>query len=138
VLGHKISGNGIEVGKSKVEATEKIPPPWDVTNIRKFLCHAGFYRRFIRNFSKIARSLTNLLQKNARLKFDERCLIAFNILKQSLLKAPMIKPPDWRKPFELLCEASNESVGVDSCQRDGDELNIIHHTSRILNNAQIN
>jgi hypothetical protein len=50
----------------------------------------------------------------------------------------MIKPPDWRKPFELLCEASNESVGVDSCQRDGDELNIIHHTSRILNNAQIN
>jgi hypothetical protein len=112
VLCQKISGKGIEVEKSKVEAIEKIPPPRDVKGIRSFLGHAGFYRRFIRNFSQIARPLTNLLQKNAHFMFDEICLIPFNILKQALLKAPMIKPPDWRKPFELLCEASNESVGV--------------------------
>ena len=54
--------------------------------------------------------LTNLLQKDVHFKFDKNCLIAFNILKQALLKAPMIKPPDWRKPFELLCEANHESV----------------------------
>jgi hypothetical protein len=65
-----------------------------------------------------------LLQKNVRFKFDESSLIASNILKQTLLKAPMIKaPPDWRKPFELLCKANNESVGVALCHGDGNELN---------------
>jgi hypothetical protein len=93
---------------------------------------------FIRKFSKIARPLTNLLQKDVRFKFDENCLNAFNILKQALYKAPMIKPPDWEKSFELLCEANHESVGVSLCQWDGDELNIIHDASRTLNNAQIN
>ena len=138
VLGHKILGRGIEVDKSKVEAIEKIPPPRYFKGIRSFLGHAGFYRRFIRNFSKIARPLTNLLQKDVRFKFDENCLNAFNILKQVLLKAPMIQPPDWKKPFDLLCEANHESVGVTLCQQDGDELNIIHHASRTLNDAQIN
>jgi hypothetical protein len=138
VLGHEISGKGIEVDKSKVEAVEKIPPPQDIKGIRSFLGHAVFYRRFIRNFPKIIRSLTNLLQKDVRFKFDENCLIYFNILKQALFKDPVIKRPDWRKPFELLCEANNESVGVALCQRDGDELNIIYHASRTLNNAQIN
>jgi hypothetical protein len=80
VLGHKISGKEVEVDKSKVEAIEKIPPPRDVKGIRSILGHAGFYGRFIKNFSQIARLLTNLLQKNAHFKFDEKCLIAFDIL----------------------------------------------------------
>jgi hypothetical protein len=79
-----------------------------------------------------------LLQKDVCFNFDENCLISFNILKHALLKTPEIKPPDWRKPFELLCEANHESVGVSLCQWDGDELNIIHDASRTLNNAQIN
>ena len=90
VLGHKISGIGTKVEKLKVEAIEKIPPPRDIKGIRSFLGHAGFYRKFIRNFFKIARPLTNLLQKYVCFKFDENYLIAFNILKQALLKAPMI------------------------------------------------
>ena len=61
VLGHKISGKGIEVDKAKIEAIEKLPPPRDVKGIRSFLGHAGFYRRFIKNFSKVSRPLTNLL-----------------------------------------------------------------------------
>jgi hypothetical protein len=138
VLGHKTSGRGIEVDKSKVEGIEKIPPPRDIKGIRRFLGHAGIYRRFIRNFSRIARPLTNLLQKYVRLKFDENCLNAFITLKRALLNALMIKPPDWSKPLELLCEANHESIGVGLCQRDGNELNIIHHASRTLNNAQIN
>ena len=63
VLGHKISEKGIEVDKAKVDAIEKMPCPTDIRGIRSFLCHAGFYRRFIKDFSKISRPLTNLLQK---------------------------------------------------------------------------
>jgi hypothetical protein len=79
-----------------------------------------------------------LLQKDVRFKFDENCLIYFNILKQALFKDPVIKRPDWRKPFELLCEANHESIDVSLCQRDGGELNIIHRASRTLNNVQLN
>ena len=64
VLGHKISEWGIEVDKAKVDAIEKIPCPKDIKGIRSFLGHAGFYRRFIKDFSKISRPLTNLLQKD--------------------------------------------------------------------------
>jgi hypothetical protein len=59
-------------------------------------------------------------------------------LKKTLFRAPMIKPPNWRKPFELPSEANHESARVALCQRDGDELNIIHHARRTLNNPQIN
>ena len=63
VLGHKISERCIEVDKAKVDAIEKMPCPKDIKGIRSFLGHAGFYRRFIKDFSKISRPLTNLLQK---------------------------------------------------------------------------
>ena len=63
VLGHKISERGIEVDKAKVYAIEKMPCPTDIRGIRRFLGHAGFYRRFIKDFSKISRTLTNLLKK---------------------------------------------------------------------------
>ena len=64
VMGHKISERGIEVDKAKVDAIEKMPCPIDTRGIRSFLGHVGFYRRFIKDFSKISRPLTNLLQKD--------------------------------------------------------------------------
>ena len=67
VLGHEISERGIEVDKAKVDAIEKMPCPKDIKGIRSFLGHAGFYRRFIKDFSKISRPLTNLLQKDVHL-----------------------------------------------------------------------
>ena len=85
--------------KQKIEAIEKLPPPQDVKVIWSFLGHAGFYRRFIKNFSKVSRPLTNLLQKNTRFCLDESCFTAFNVLKQALLNAPVIKPPIWERPF---------------------------------------
>ena len=115
VLGHKVSGKGIEVDKAKIEAIGRLPPHRDIKGIRSCLGHVGFYRRFIKKFSKTARPLTNLLQKDVRFNFDEKCLTSFNILKQALLKAPVIKPPNWKKPFELFCEASNEAVGAIIC-----------------------
>ncbi len=69
VLGHKISEKGIEVDKAKIEVIEKLPPPTSVKGIRSFLGHAGFYRRFIKDFSKISKPLSNLLMKDCPFNF---------------------------------------------------------------------
>jgi hypothetical protein len=77
VLGHVISERGIEVDKAKVETVEYLPPPTDVKSLRIFLGHAGLYRRFIKDFSKITKPLMHLLQKDVDFDFDEKCLAAF-------------------------------------------------------------
>ena len=94
VLGHKISERGIEVDSAKVEAIEKMPCPRDVKGIRSVLGHAGFYRRFIKDFSKISKPLTNLLQKDVPFVFDDECKEAFEILEKALITAPIVQPPD--------------------------------------------
>jgi hypothetical protein len=90
VLGHVISERGIEVDKAKVETVEQLPPPTDVKSLSSFLGHAGFYRRFIMDFSKITKPLTHLLQKDVAFDFDEKCLAAFRTLKSALVSAPII------------------------------------------------
>ena len=77
VLGHKVSARGIEVDKAKIEVIEQLPPPTNVKGIRSFLGHAGFYRRFIKDFSQIPRPLTSLLAKEAPFIFNNECLEAF-------------------------------------------------------------
>jgi hypothetical protein len=94
------------------EAVEKLPPPTDIKSLRSFLGHAGFYRRFIKDFSKITKSLTNLLQKDVPFDFNEKCLAAFWTLKRALITAPIIQPPNWSQPFEIMCDASDYVVGV--------------------------
>jgi len=112
VLGHRISERGIEVDCAKIEVLEQLPPPTNLKAIRSFLGHAGFYRRFIKNFSHIARPLTNLLAKDVPFVFDEECLEAFHTLKKALVSAPIIQPPDWNLPFEIMCDASDFAVGA--------------------------
>ena len=82
VLGHTISGKGIQVDKAKIEVIEKLPPPINVKGVRSFLGHAGFYRRFIKDFSKIAKPLCNLLVKENDFVFDDQCLESFSIIKK--------------------------------------------------------
>jgi len=77
VLGHKISARGIEVDKAKIDVIGKLPPPVNVKGVWCFLGHAGFYRRFIKDFSKIAKPLSNLLNKDKSFIFDDDCLTAF-------------------------------------------------------------
>ena len=108
-LGHKISERGIEVDNAKVDAIEKMPCPKDIKGIRRFLGHVGFYRRFIKDFSKISRPLTNILHKDIPFVFDD-CLEAFEILKKALISAPVVQPPDWNLPFEIMCDASDYAV----------------------------
>ena len=112
VLGHKISSNGIEVDRAKIETIEKLPPSTTIKGVRGFLGHADFYRHFIKKFSLIAKPLTNLLNKDVPFVFDNIYLSAFNRLKEALVSAPIIIPPDRSLPFEILCDASNHAVGA--------------------------
>ncbi|KAK9011588.1 hypothetical protein V6N11_044435 [Hibiscus sabdariffa] len=138
VLGHKISSQGIEVDKEKVEVIEKFPPPATVKGIRSFLGHAGFYRRFIKDFSKISKPLCNLLQQNQPFVFDEDCQSAFKELKRKLISAPIVVPTDWTSSFELMCDASDYAVGAALGQRRGKLFHVIYYASRTLNDAQVN
>ena len=112
VLGHIVSKRGLEVDRAKVELISKLPPPTTVKQIRSFLGHAGFYRRFIKDFNKISRPLCNLLAKETPFDFDEACLKAFETLRSLLSSAPIIKTPDWFLPFEIMCDASDYAVGA--------------------------
>ena len=112
VLRHLVSERGIEVDKAKIEVIEQLPPPINVKGIRSFLGHAGFYRRFIANFSQIARPLTSLLAKDAPFQFTDECHRAFNTLKKALIIAPIIPPPDWKPQFEIMCDASDYALGA--------------------------
>ena len=102
MLGHKISYRGIEVDKAKVETIEKLPPIALVKAVRSFLGHVGFYKRFIKDFSKIARPLTKLLEKDVPFAFSHKCLSAFNTLKEKLTNALIMIVSDWSKSSSCL------------------------------------
>src|SRR4051812_23164850 len=138
VLGHKISERGIEVDKVKIEAIERMTYPSDIKGIRSFIGHAGFYIRFIKDFSNTSRPLTNLLQKDVPSVFDEDCKEAFEVLKKALITAPIVQPPDWKLPFEIMCDASDFAVGAVLGQRVDKKLNVIHYASKTLDSAQQN
>ena len=112
VLGHRISERGIEVDKAKIETIKKLPHLSLVKGIRSFLGHAGFYKRFIKEFSKIAKPLSNLLVQGAPFEFDNQCMQSFLFLKDKLVSAPIVVAPDWDFPFELMCDARNYVIGV--------------------------
>nr|GEV82631.1 reverse transcriptase domain-containing protein [Tanacetum cinerariifolium] len=90
VLGHKISKSGLEVDHAKVDVIAKLPHPTTVKSVRSFLGHAGFYRRFIQDFSKIARPMTHLLEKETPFVFSKDCIDAFETLKKKLTEAPIL------------------------------------------------
>ncbi|XP_060673095.1 uncharacterized protein LOC132803722 [Ziziphus jujuba] len=138
VLGHKISKRGIEVDKAKIEVIEKLPPPTSIKGIRSFLGHAGFYRRFIKDFSKITKPLCNLLNKDVPFVFDDECMHAFNLLKEKLICAPIMCTPNWNLPFEIMCDASDYAIGAVLGQRKDKKLHVIYYASRTLNDAQLN
>nr|GEU95913.1 reverse transcriptase domain-containing protein [Tanacetum cinerariifolium] len=112
VLGHKILKSGIKVDRAKVDVIAKLPHPATVKGVRSFLGHAGFYRRFIQGFSKIARPMTHLLEKETPFVFSNDCIDAFETLKKKLTEAPILVVPDWNLPFELICDASDFAIGA--------------------------
>ncbi|GJT23055.1 reverse transcriptase domain-containing protein [Tanacetum coccineum] len=105
LLGIRISKKGIEVDKAKIDVISKLPHPTTVKGIRSFLGHAGFYRRFIKDFSKNSRPMTHLLEKNTPFIFSEDCILAFQTLKKKLTEALILIAPNWDQPFEIMCDA---------------------------------
>ncbi|XP_022848861.1 uncharacterized protein LOC111371192 [Olea europaea var. sylvestris] len=137
VLGHQVSTKGIEVDKAKIQVIEKLPPPTSVKGVHNFLGHAKFYRKFIKDFSKITKPLCNLLMKYVPFEFNEECLTAFNTLEEKLTSALVIVAPDYELPFELMCDASDHTVVVVLGQRKNKIFHVVYYASRTLNDAQI-
>ncbi|GJU27995.1 reverse transcriptase domain-containing protein [Tanacetum coccineum] len=136
VFGHKISGAGIEVDRAKIDVIAKLPYPTNVKGVRSFLGHTGFYRRFIKDFSMISKPMTKLLMKDAKFDFSDDYKKAFNILKERLTITPIIISPDWNVPFELMCDASDFTVGSVLGQRIDGKFKPTYYASKTLNNAQ--
>jgi hypothetical protein len=135
VLGHVISQRGIEVDKAKVDLISNLPPPRTVKDVRSFLGHAGFYRRFIKDFSKIAKPMCKLLVKETPFIFYEECKQAFGALKKILTSTPVIQPPKWGTPFEIMCDTSDYAVGAVLGQRIDKCPHVIYYASRTLNDT---
>ena len=138
VLGHRVTSRGIEVDKAKIEVIEQLCTPTTVKDVRSFLGHCGFYRRFIKDFAQISKPLTNLLVKDSDFNFSDECVKSFIRLKEALVSAPILQPPDWSQPFEIMCDASDYAVGAVLGQRKDKKPVVICYASKVLDPAQIN
>ena len=127
VLGHKISTAGLEVDQAKVSIIKTLFPPITVKRIRSFLGHAGFYKRFIKDFSKFARPLCRLLEKDTKFNFDESCQSSFEEIRSRLVEAPIMAKPDWNKKFEIMCDASDYAMGAVLGQKTDKMFRAIHY-----------
>ena len=145
-LGHYISGSGLEPVPEKLENLKRMPPPTDITGVRKFLGFVGYYQKFIPRYSDIARPLTNLTHKDEVFDWSGACQGAFEMLKEAFLKEPILKYPDPSKPYVLYTDASKYAragVLTQSYQhKDEKGVKEIHHPityiSRLFRGPQIN
>ena len=138
VLGHIVSKKGIKVDKAKVELISNLPTPKCVRDIRSFLGHAGFYKRFIKYFSVIARTLCNFLAKDVPFAWSQACEAAFEKLKTMLVSPPIMRSPNWNLPFEIMCDASDYAIGAVLGQREDKKAFVIYYASKTLDFAQEN
>jgi hypothetical protein len=112
-LGHTISNEGISVDPSKVQEVMDWKPPKSVHQIRSFLGLAGYYHRFVPDFSRIAKPMTELLKNGVKFVWDEKRENAFQTLKQYLTSALVLAQPDNSKPYEVYCDVSGTGLGRD-------------------------
>jgi len=136
-LGHVITKDGVKPNPDKISAVTNFPIPKSIKDIQSFLGLSGYYRRFISNYSKITKPLTALLKKDIPFNFDQNCLNSFNLLKQSLTKAPILQYPNFEEPFILTCDASNFAIGSVLSQGPLNKDLPIAYASRTLNQAEV-
>jgi hypothetical protein len=138
-LGHEIVPNGTATDEAKVKAIKLMPPPKDDTELRAFLGFANYHRRFIRDFLRIAAPLNRLLQDDVAWDWDEACQTAFEALKQKLLEAPILRRPNFKRPFELHTDWSSVGLRAVLVQRDDEGREyIVAYASRSCNRAERN
>jgi hypothetical protein len=109
-LGHTISQAGITFDPDKVQEVMNWKPPVTVRQIQSFLGLAGYYRRFIPDFSRIAKPITELLKKETKIVWSQKCEDAFHALRQHLTTAPLLAQPNSSKPFDVYCDASGTGL----------------------------
>ena len=132
-----ISAAGLEVDQAKVSIIRNLMPPTIVRGIISFLGHAGFYRRFIRDFSKIDRPLCKLLEKDTNSILMNPAIILEEI-KSRLVEAPIIAKPDWNIEFKIMCDASDFAMGAVLGQKAKKVFKAIYYASKTFNEAQEN
>ncbi|KAL7287676.1 hypothetical protein TKK_0018073 [Trichogramma kaykai] len=137
-LGHIMNREGILPDPQKIVAVKNFPTPKKLKNVREFLGLAGFYRRFIQNFGKIAKPMTQLLKKEEDFLWTPDCDTAFNTLKQILCEAPLLTYPDFSKPFIITTDASGYAVGGILSQGETGKEKPIAYTSRVLRGPELN
>ena len=137
-LGHKISETGAQPDESKLDAVRSFPRPKTARDIKSFLGLAGYYRRFIQDFSKKALPLTSLLKKDASFQWTDQQEQAFGILKDCLTEQPILQFPDFERPFNVTTDASNFAIGAVLSQGDYPKDLPVAYASRCLNSAEIN
>jgi hypothetical protein len=138
-LGHQVGQGKVLPKEANVEAIDKLSVPTSRKEVMKFLGTVGYYRKFCRNFSEIAAPLTNLLQKNKRFEWSGKCQLAFESLKQLLMKPPVLLVPDYNKQFKLLVDACDIGTGAVLMQKGEDGLDHpLAYFSRKLNKHQVN
>ena len=120
-LGLVVGQKGIKVDPKKVEVLKAWPKPKTLTEVRSFMGLLQFFRRFIKDFSKLSAPLTNLTRKGEGIqKWDERCDESFELLKSAITSSPILIAPDWKKPFRGHIDASETAVGGTLTQLDAD------------------
>ena len=145
-LGHLVSGEGIEPLPEKLESLKDMPPPTNPKEVRQFLGLAGYYRKFVPKYADIARPLTNLTKQDVPYEWTNRCQQTFEFLKEMLLKEPILKYPDPKKPYTLFTDASKYAWACILTQEyvyefDGKERKILHpitYVSGLFKGSQLN
>ena len=137
-LGHIITSNGIKPDPSKIECVANFPIPKNQKHVKSFLGLVGYYRKFIKNFAKVSKPLTKLLQKDTVFKWDNTCDNSFQTLKHSIISPPVLQYPDFTKPFIITTDASNFAIGAILSQGEINKDRPIAFASRTLNKAEQN
>jgi hypothetical protein len=133
-LGHIISNGGISVDSAKVKEIVVWSIPTTVAEVRSFLGFVGYYRRFIEGFSKIAKPMTSLLEKERESKWDDKCQDSFDQLKKRLMSPPVLVMIDLQKGFDIYCDACGQGLGCVLMQ----EGHVIAYVSRQLRKHELN